>query len=289
MRTAPAWFAVLVCAFALSGCEQNGSGSGQGNDEFRITVPGVESLPTNPEDVVATVNGRPLTGAMLELYAASRRQQHPTGKPPRPRELSEELVNLELLADEAQRTGVAGRPAIAAELYFQRANLLASAMMEELARNADLGDAQVERRYAQRYPDGKITEYRTRQILVNDRATAESLIAKLRSGSSFAELAKSHSKGPAAAQGGALEWFQPNAVLPEFADAVAGLNTGEFSKTPVRTTYGWHVILLEEQRQVEAPPIDRVAPEIVQELMTERLESHLEELRANAEVEIKQP
>ena len=277
---------IVAACSALGACERFGTSSENGP---AVNVPGIESLPAKPEDVVAKVNGRPLTGALMELYSASRRQQHPAGKPPQARELVDELINLELLSEQAVRDGLDRQPATATELYFQRINLLASAMMEKLARQANIRDAQVEQRYQERYPDGNITEYRTRQILVNDRATAEQLIAKLRAGSAFAELARAHSKGPAAAQGGALEWFRPTEVLPEFAAAVAKLQRGEYTRVPVHTTYGWHVILLEDRRQVQAPPLDQAAPDIVRELLTEHLERRLDELRANAEIEYQRP
>ncbi len=280
------WCAAMACAVAVSGCDRPDDANSDGP---QVRVPGLESLPANAGDVIASVNGRPLTGALLELYSVSRSQQHPLGKQPRPRELTDELINLELLAEEAERVGIDRKPDVATELYFQRANLLASAMMEQRARNAGIGDAAVQQRYRKRYPDGKITEYRTRQILVNDRATAEAMIRDLRSGNSFAELAKSHSKGPAADQGGALDWFRPSEVLPEFAAAVANLKTGEFTKVPVHTTYGWHVILLEDKRSVAAPSLEQAAPDIVRELITERLDEHLDELRAQAKVEIKRP
>lgn len=286
MKRAAAWFAVAACAAAMTGCDRPGAGSAARPE---VKVPGIELLPAAPEDVVATVNSRPLTGAMLELYSVSRRQQHPMGKQPQPRELTNELINLELLAEEAARTGLDHRPDIATELYFQRANLLASAMMEERARQANIGDAEVEQRYQQRYSSGEITEYRTRQILVNDRSVAEQLIAKLRKGGSFPALAKEYSKGPAAAQGGALDWFRPNQVLPEFAAAVARLELGEYTRSPVHTTYGWHIVLLEDKHQVAAPSLEQAAPDIVRELITERLEKHLDELRANAEIEFKRP
>lgn len=283
MNRSGTWLAAAACIAALTGgCDRFGDDEGA-----QVRVPGMESLPAEPEDVVATVNGRPVTGAMVELYSVSRRQQHPAGKQPQPRELTDELINLELLAEEAEKTGLARRADIATELYFQRANLLASAMMEQRARQADIRDAEVEQRYRQRYPEGRITEYRTRQILVNDRSTAERLIAQLRSGADFAQLAKAHSKGPAAAQGGALDWFQPSQVLPEFAGAVARLQQGEYTRSPVHTTYGWHIILLEDKRQVAAPPLDKIAPDIMRELITERLDKHLDELRANARIEYK--
>ncbi len=280
------WCAAMACAVAVSGCDRPYSENPNGRE---VRVPGLESLPASAGDVVATVNGRPLTGALLELYSVSRSRQHPLGKQPKPRELTDELINLELLAEEAERTGLDRKPDVAAELYFQRANLLASAMMEQRARTAGIGDAAVQQRYRKLYPDGKITEYRTRQILLNDRTTAQAMIRELRSGNSFAELAKSRSKGPAADRGGALDWFRPSAVLPEFAAAVAGLKIGEFTKVPVHTTYGWHVILLEDKRTVAAPALEQAAPDIVRELITERLDKHLDELRAQAKIEVKRP
>lgn len=285
MKSFAVWLSAACAIALLAGCERFGAD----RNEAQVNVPGIESLPAKPEDVVAVVNGRPITGAMIELYAISRQQQHPSGKTPQPRELTDEVINLELLAEQAEQEGLPQREEIATELYFQRANLLASAMMQEQARKAKIADGEVQHRYEQRYPNGEITEYRTRQILVNDRAEAQRLIGELRSGADFAQLAKARSKGPAAAHGGALEWFKPNDVLPEFATAVNKLQRGEYTRTPVHTTYGWHIILLEDKRQAPAPGLDQVAPQIVHELLTERVEKHIDELRAKAQIEYKRP
>lgn len=283
MTHAAVWLATLVCLGLSAGCDRVGNdvADAQGPE---VQVPGIESLPAKPGDIIATVNGRPLTEGMLDLYSTSRHQQHPLGGQPQRRELTNELINMELLAQEAAHDGLDRRADIATELYFQRANRLASAMMEQRAQDAGIDDAEVERRYRARYPDGKITEYRTRQILVNERHTAADLIRKLRAGGDFAQLAKQHSKGPAAAHGGALQWFQPSQVLAEFAAAVESLEVGEFTKTPVHTTYGWHIILLEDKREAAAPPLDQVAPGIVRELITGQLDHHLDELRAKANI-----
>lgn len=281
MNRAGVW-AAAACAALLAACEYDTSADGP-----KVNIPGVESLPAKPQDVVAVVNGRPITGALVELYSVSRQQQHPTGKPPQPRELTDELIHLELLSEQAVREQLHQQPDIATELYFQRINLLANAMMERLARDANVSDAQVEQRYRQRYPEGNITEYRTRQILVDERERARDLVDQLRRGADFAELARKFSKGPAAAQGGALEWFRPEQVLPEFAEAVAALRPGEYTRSPVKTTYGWHVVLLEQRRRVPAPAIEEAAPDIVRALVTEHLERRLDELRAQAEIEYK--
>jgi len=269
--------AVLVVAAALSGCE---------GGDAELHLPGSEAIPAKPEDVVARVNGRPLTGAMVDLYAAARRQQHPLGQPPERDALIQELINMELLAQEGEQAGLLQNVELASALYLQRANLLAAAMIERLQADGPQ-DSDVQARYAERYPDGRITEYRTRQILVAEEETARELIERLDNGADFAQLAREHSRGPAAAQGGALDWFRPADVLPEFAAAVTGLEPGTYSRTPTRTTYGWHVLLLEETRTVPAPSLAEAGEQIRQELMTEALERHLEALRAQAEVEVR--
>lgn len=281
MKAPTAWAAVL-CVLLLAGCERQAD-----TDVPQVSVPGVESLPAKPQDTVAVVNGQPLTGALVELYAISRQQQHPAGKPPQPRELTDEVINLQLLSEQAVREQLDQQPDIATELYFQRINSLANAMMERWARQANVSDAQVEQRYRERYPNERLTEYRTRQILVDQQDQARDLIARLEQGAKFADLARQFSKGPAAAQGGALDWFKPGQVLPEFAAAVAELAPGQYTRSPVKTTYGWHVILLEQQRQVPAPSLEQAAPDIVRDLVTQHLEQRLDELRANAKIEYK--
>ena len=270
--------AAAALAVVLTGCDSGG------DPELRL--PGSEGIPAKPEQVVAAVNGRPITGAMVELYAEARSQQHPTGQPPQRDALVQELINMELLAQEGERAGLLDDAELASALYLQRANLLAAAMIERTGAGGP-SEAQVKARYDERYPDGEITEYRTRQILVPERKTAEDLIARLDAGADFAELAREHSRGPAAARGGALDWFRAADVLPEVAAAVAALKPGTYTAAPAQTTYGWHVLLLEDVRQVSAPALQETAPQIRAALVTEALEHHLEELRAKAEVEVK--
>jgi len=266
----------LALAASLAACD--------GGSERELRLPGAESVPARPADVIARVNGRPITGAMVDLYGDARRQQHPLGQPPGRDDLVQELINMELLAQAGERAGLLQDATLASALYVERANLLAAAMMERMGAEPP-SDAQVDARYRERYPDGRITEYRTRQILVSQEATARELIGQLEDGADFAALARERSRGPAASQGGALDWFRPGDVLPEFAAAVTSLEPGAFTRTPARTTYGWHVVLLEEVRRTTAPTPEEAAEQIRAELVTEALEQRLEELRAEAEIE----
>ena len=132
------------------------------------------------------------------------------------------------------------------------------------------------------------TEYRARHILVADEAEAKALIAQLKAGASFEELAKQHSKDPGSgAQGGDLDYAKADSYVPEFGQALTQLKKGEVTPVPVKTQFGWHVIKLEDTREAEFPAFDDVKAQIVQRMEQVKLQQYQEELRQAAKTDYK--
>lgn len=277
--------AALAVAVGLEGCEPAPPGA-ESEGKVRIDIPGGSDAPVRPADTIAAVNGFPISGTMYQLYAQTRKEQHPLGQQPERAALTQELINLVLLAQKAEREGLHEQVEIAERIRYQRINILAGALITELAGESVISDEEVRQEFERRYGEGTRTQYKTRNILVADKAEAEYVIRQLRRGRDFAELAREKSVGPAASTGGALEWFSAEDVLKEFSRAVAGLDKGKFTKQPVHTTYGWHVILLEDTREAPAPELEEVAEAIRSSLFEERLDAYLEELRRNADIAI---
>jgi peptidyl-prolyl cis-trans isomerase C len=130
------------------------------------------------------------------------------------------------------------------------------------------------------------TEHKARHILLKTEEEATAVIAKLDGGADFEELAKAESTGPSAAQGGDLGYFQADQMVPEFAEAAAAMEPGEYSKTPTQTQFGWHVIKVEDRRETPQPGFEEVEAQLREELSRDAVQVLFEELRAGAEIEM---
>lgn len=239
------------------------------------------------DEVVATVNGASITRAELEAFAASRKD----GKPRDEKALIEELVNLELLRQAAEKQGLDKTPEMQAELRNLQRRALAGAELQRYvdAHKGELDEKALREEYQAQIARLPKTEYKARHILVDSKEEAEKIIAELDKGADFAELAKKRSKGPSGKNGGDLGWFKPQNMVKPFSEAVAGLKKGEFTKSPVKTQFGWHVILLEDTRKIDPPAFDDVKDQLRSILVTKAVQKHLQELRKDATVEVHNP
>ncbi|HHB13369.1 MAG TPA: peptidylprolyl isomerase [Chromatiales bacterium] len=236
-------------------------------------------------DVVATVNGKPITRAELESFRSSRKDNKPQSE----QALLEELVNLELLRQKAEQEGLDKRPETQAELKNLRRRALAGAELQRYidAHKAELDEKALRKEYEEQIARMPKLEYKARHILVNTKEEAQQIIQELEKGADFAELAKKKSKGPSGKNGGDLGWFKPQNMVKPFSEAVAKLKKGEFTKTPVQTQFGWHVILLEDTREVQPPAYEDVKDQLRSIVVTKAVQKHLKALRESAKVEIK--
>ena len=130
------------------------------------------------------------------------------------------------------------------------------------------------------------TEYKASHILVKTEEEASALITELAEGADFAELAKEHSTGPTGPKGGDLGWFDADQMVPAFSEAVKGMEKGAYSKEPVNTQFGWHVILLQDTREAEPPTFEEVKPQLATQLQQQAVARYVAELRQNAKVEL---
>ena len=131
-------------------------------------------------------------------------------------------------------------------------------------------------------------EYQPKHILVEDEKLAKQIIAQLggKKPAKFEDLAKKYSKDPTGKEGGDLGWLSPSNVVPEFSNAMVALKKGEYSKTPVKTQFGWHIIKLQDARKIDFPAFDKVRSRIDSQLAQQDVRKYLNELRATAKIEI---
>lgn len=234
---------------------------------------------------LAVVNGKEIPALYGELVKREMAQGQPDS-PELATRVRESLINLELLSRAAQDKGLDKEPQLAAALDIRRKDQLAKAYLEDYVKAHPITDAEIQATYDKAKAGPIEPEYRARHILVQTEAEAKKIIADLGKKAKFEDLAKKQSKDPGSAKnGGALDWSDRRAFVPEFSDALAALKKGETTKTPVKTQFGYHVIRLDDTRQQKIPPLDVVRGDIVKQLQQLRIRDAIAAARAGAKIE----
>jgi peptidyl-prolyl cis-trans isomerase C len=286
----------LAAAVLLSaGCEQPGpSVTGdrtaaphglQAAENQPASAPSQENL---RDQVLVTVNGKPITGEMFGLYYNERIQRGPASQnsPQMQNQAINELINIVVLAQEATREGLENRPDVLTALALQRDQLLSRlALQEHISKNPPSEEA-LKQAYEERYVKQQGEEYKARHILVKSEEEAKQLIGELDAGADFAELAKQHSTGPTGKNGGDLGWFEAGQMVPPFAEALQSMEPGSVASEPVNTQFGWHVIKLEDKRKKEPAPFETVRSKLVADAQRQALADYVNQLREQAQVDI---
>lgn len=231
-------------------------------------------------ETVRTVNGADIDSSVLDLYVQSRTQRLTAGEITTEQRdaLLAELSDIYLLSTQEIATELLNDPQVAAQLELQRRGALAQAVAQRFIENTPVSDEEIQAEY-ERQREVAPMQYKARHILVDSQGEAVDLIGRLNDGADFAELAKSESTGPSGPNGGDLGWFSPEQMVKPFSDAVVALDNGSFTSAPVQTEFGWHVILREDSRDADAPPLDTVRDKIVQVLRQRKFQAYLEGLR----------
>jgi peptidyl-prolyl cis-trans isomerase C len=235
---------------------------------------------------IAVVNGTPIPKARADALIDQLVHQGQQNTPQLQTAVREELVNREILMQEALRRGLPNRPDIKAQIAVAQQTVVLRALIEDFVKKNTPSDAEVTARYNALIKDAGGKEYHLHHILVDNEQQAKDLIAKIKGGASFEDLAKQYSKDPGSGKnGGDLDWSDPKAYVPEFADAATHLQKGQMSETPVHTQFGWHIIRVDDVRSITPPPLEQVRPQIVQQIQQEKLQAFEEGLRKNAKIQ----
>lgn len=233
-------------------------------------------------ETVVTVNGFALKDSELNAISAMRQQ---SGQPQLSAEKAiEEIVNLELLREEAVKLDLHKKPEVATQLNRQTTQLLASNLLRTKLSEIEVSDEEIKQAYEKQVAELPSAEFNSSHILLKTEDEAKDIISELDGGADFATLAKEKSTGPSSTNGGALGWAYPTAFVPAFSNAMQSLEIGAYSKTPVQTQFGWHVILLQDKRNPEAPKLEDIKPQVRQFAMSEKIKAYIDGLRENAKV-----
>lgn len=238
---------------------------------------------TQVHDLVL-VDGVPVTNVHYAVFAA---QQEATGAGEQDQlGLLNELVNTFMVANSTEAKALAEHPEIKATLEVTKARLLAQALVRETLNNAEISEAEYQAQYKADYLDQKLEEFKARHILLETEEAANSVIDALRKGGDFAALAKEKSTGPSSSVGGDLGWFAPDQMVPEFSKAVSSMTNTEFSETPVKTQFGWHVILREDSRNKEIPALDAIKTQLAKVIRQRKVSELVNTIRDRTNLEI---
>jgi peptidyl-prolyl cis-trans isomerase C len=264
-------------AAVLAGCEQL-------QDNTPTTSTASASSVKDNSAVVATVNGAPITQALLDLYQEQMKSRQPGGNMD-PMMVLEEVINLELARQSGTEQGLADDTRTQLQIDQQQRAVIASAAIQKFLQDNPISEEDLRKLYDEQVPKGK--EYKARHILVEEEAKAKELITELDGGADFSELAKKHSTGPSGKSGGELGWFSPKQMVAPFSEAAAKLEKGGYTKEPVKTQFGWHIIILDDLRDTTPPAFEQVKPQLQAFMQKQRVQEYISGLRQGAQVDIK--
>lgn len=235
-----------------------------------------------PDDqIAATVNGTVISQTLIKQFKTARNAANATDE-----QVLEELIATELLRKVAIESGLMNDENVRAQLKFQENDLLVRLYMRDKFGSINFTDEELIAGYDQQF-GATSYEYKARHILLKTQDQAQAIIDALRNGADFSNLAKEHSTGPSGANGGDLGWFQLSSMVPPFAEAVKTMNKGDISVTPVQTNFGFHVIQVDDTRELEKPSFEEMRTKVQQQMIRDTINDYINSLRENAEIEIK--
>jgi len=235
-------------------------------------------------ETLLTVNGVDVDRAVVEIYIESRTQKPASQVSAVERDsLLAEITDIYLLTSQPGVQELMDAPQVQAQLEIQKLGLMAQVVATDFISRNQASDEEILSAYSQQIELAPALQFKARHILVESQSTAIDLIRQLDEGGDFEELAKSNSTGPSGPNGGDLGWFSPNQMVEPFSNAVADLEDGAYTKEPVQTQFGWHIILREETRASEPPTLDSVRDVIKQRIEQTKLQDYLIELREQSE------
>jgi len=276
----PRILTITFAALLLAACTRPAGDAGQPAEKSAAG----EATPAK-SGPVATVNGQKLSQELLDVFAQAvmgGSQEPPTDE--QKSQMIDQLINMTLAAQAAEKEGLGKDPKVKARMELIQTQVLAEAASEKYLSSHPSSESELKAEY-----DAQVAsmpkEYKARHILVDTKEKAEEIIAKLEAGGDFAKLATADSKDSSSKNGGDLGWFSPQTMVKPFADAVEALQVGQYTKQPVQSEFGWHIILLEDVRSPEVPAFDQVKSQVEMFSQRKKLQAYIDELRKNAQIQ----
>lgn len=280
---------LLASSVMVVGCEQPNNTATTTSTSPSATALATAVPTVKKEDAVASVNGQYISNADLKaLEDDINKRSHGQQTFPK-QQLIDELVQRELLVQSAMSKQLQNTPEVIEQLEMARRSLLSQAALKAQLDASPITDADLKAEYDKQIGSQDKTEYKARHILVKTEDEAKAIIAQLdkAKGKGFEALAKKHTTDPSGKDsGGDLGWFGAKQMVAPFSAAVAALEKGKYTATPVQTQFGWHVILREDSREQTPPPFDSVKEQLRPMVQRSKIEAMLKTLKDQAKVEI---
>jgi len=236
---------------------------------------------------VAVVNGKPVPVARVDalIKTATHGQEAP---PELKAQARDQVVMREIFAQEAEKQGIPNTADYKTQLELVRQTVLINTLFQNFIKTHPVSDAEAQAEYNKIKAEQSGQEYDARHILVDNEDEAKKLIAQIKAGAKFEDIAKKSSKDTGSAEnGGDLGWAKPQSYVPEFATALQGLKKGEMTETPVKTQFGYHIIRLDDTRPATFPSFDEVKDKVKQQMEQVKLQEYQEKLRKAAKTDYK--
>ena len=235
---------------------------------------------------LATVNGVAIPRQRLAAVVKQQVARGATDNEQLRAQVREALINNELLVQEANRSGLAKKADVQQQIDLTRQEVIANAVVQEHLRTHPVSDADVQKEYDRAKQLTGDKEYKARHILVSTEDDAKAVLADLKKGVKFDEIAQKRSLDEGTRpKGGDLDWNVPTNFDKAFSDAMMKLEKGKMTEAPVRTRFGFHIIQLDDVRPVNFPPLAQVSQQIQQRLIGQKVDTLIRELRAKAKIE----
>ena len=235
---------------------------------------------------VAKVNGIEIPRSRLDIVVRQQTARGAQDNEQLRTQLREALINNELLIQEANRNGLAKKPEVQQQIDLVRQEVVANAVVAEYIRTHPISDAEVQKEYERAKAQTGDREYKARHVLVATEEEAKSVLAEIRKGGKFDDVAQKRSLDEGTKpKGGDLDWNVPSNFDKAFADAMVKLEKGKITDAPVRSRFGFHIIQLDDVRPVNFPPLTQVNQQIQQRLVGQKVDVLIRELRGKAKIE----
>ena len=235
---------------------------------------------------VAVVNGKAIPTSRVEAVVKQVVAQGQQPDSPQLRDLiKKDLIGREVMMQEAEKQGFGKDAAVKAQIDNARQAIIINAMVADYIKKNPVADADVKAEYDRFTAQAGDKEYHVRHILTTTEAEANDVIAKLKAGAKFEDLAKASKDTGSAANGGDLDWASPSSFPPAFSAAFVALQKGGVTEKPVQTPNGFHVIKVDDIRPAKLPTLEEVKPQISEALAQKKLQAYQEELVKKAKVQ----
>ena len=235
---------------------------------------------------VAIVNGKAVPKTRLNMLAAQVERSGRSVTPDMEQQLREEVIMREIFMQEAEKQGLEASDDYKIQLEIAKQSILIRELFTKYQKTNPVSDADIKAEYDKFVAGNSGKEYRARHILVEKEEQAKAIIASLKKGGKFEDIAKKQSKDPGSgANGGDLDWANPNSFVKEFSQAMVELKKGQVTDKPVKTQFGFHIIRLDDTRESPVPKFDEVKAQIAQQLQQGKLAEYQQGLREKAKIE----